>query len=169
MESSTLEAVPHRSDCSTGSDERAYHFLTSGRLHTNVANSNPSSRPGSVGPNVKYETLVDGYEALPRAVAAAFAEAKGEVHRNHRLDSFRREGKGYQLLFVKTETDHRGRTDRKGGSGPKQTVKVNAKQVVLAMPRRSLELVRWEGFEQPAVREMVGAVISQAAFKIFLG
>ncbi|MFL5381415.1 MAG: flavin monoamine oxidase family protein [Longimicrobiaceae bacterium] len=150
----------------------AYQFMDdAGGYYTNVANSNSvlSLPVFEFGPNVHYETLVDGYEALPRATAAAFAEAGGDIHLNHRLDSFRREGKRYQLLFVRTTTDERGRTDRKGGSGPKDTVKVSAKQVVLAMPRRSLELVRWEGFEQPAVREMVNAVISQAAFKIFLG
>jgi len=41
--------------------------------------------------------------------------------------------------------------------------------VVLAMPRRSLELVNWEPFAHDReVRERIGSVISQAAFKIFL-
>ena len=81
----------------------AYQFMDdAGGYYTNVANSNSvlSLPVFEFGPDVVYRTLVDGYEALPRAVAAAFADEKGEVHRNHRLDSFRREGKGYQLLFV---------------------------------------------------------------------
>ena len=150
----------------------AYQFMDdAGGYYTNVANSNSvlSLPVFEFGPNVKYETLVDGYEALPRAVAQAFREEKGEVHMNHRLDSFRRDGKGYQLLFVRTETDERGRTDRKDGYEARTTVNVAARQVVLAMPRRSLELVRWEGFDRPEVSDMVSAVISQAAFKIFLG
>ncbi|HEX8903605.1 MAG TPA: NAD(P)/FAD-dependent oxidoreductase [Longimicrobiaceae bacterium] len=150
----------------------AYQFMDdAGGYYTNVANSNSvlSLPVFEFGPSVRYETLVDGYEALPRAVAEAFRGERGEIHMNHRLDSFRREGKGYQLLFVRTETDERGRTNRKGGYEPRTTVNVSARQVVLAMPRRSLELVRWEGFDRPEVKEMVSAVISQAAFKIFLG
>ncbi len=47
---------------------------------------------------------------------------------------------------------------------------MSAEDVILAMPRRSLELINWEPlFKDTKVRGMVNSVISQAAFKIFLG
>lgn len=151
----------------------AYQFMDdAGGYYTNVANTNAvlSLPVFEFGPSVRYKTLVDGYEALPRAVAARFAALKGETHLNHRLDSMARLKGRYAMLFVRTETDAAGKTrDRGGATGQKETVAVFAKQVVLAMPRRSLELVRWAPFSfDPQVRELIGAVISQAAFKLFL-
>ncbi|MGH9360284.1 MAG: FAD-dependent oxidoreductase [Thermoanaerobaculia bacterium] len=123
----------------------AYQFMDdAGGYYTNVANSNSvlSLPVFEFGPKVKYRTLVAGYEALPRAVAQSFLDIDGDFHPNCRLDSFARRGEGYAMLFVRTATDASGRTDARAIPGPKETLKVSARQVVLAMPRRSLELVR---------------------------
>jgi monoamine oxidase len=151
----------------------AYQFMDdAGGYYTNVANSTSvlSLPVFEFGPSVRYRTLVDGYEALPRAIADAFrGDLKGQYHPNCRLDSIVRDRSVYSLLFVKTHTAPSGWTDAHGTPGPKETLRVTARQVVLAMPRRSLELVRWDPFAQDGtVRGMVEAVISQAAFKIFL-
>lgn len=149
----------------------AYQFMDdAGGYYTNVANSNSvlSLPVFEFGPKVRYKTLVAGYEALPRAVARAFRDLGGELRPNCRLDSFGRRRRGYSLLFVKTKTNPSGRTDPRGGPGEKETLRVTARQVILAMPRRSLELVHWDRFTEDSVRTMVEAVISQAAFKIFL-
>ncbi len=151
----------------------AYQFMDdAGGYYTNVANSNSvlSLPVFEFGPKVKYRTLVAGYEALPRAVGQAFIDIEGDFHPNCRLDTLARHGDGYALLFVRTATDASGRTNARTIPGPKETLKVSAQKVVLAMPRRSLELVRWDPLIQDqSVREMINAVISQAAFKIFLG
>jgi lysine 2-monooxygenase len=151
----------------------AYQFMNdAGGYYTNVANSTSvlSLPVFEFGPRVKYRTLVAGYEALPRAVAQAFLDLRGVWHPNCRLDSFARRGPRYAMLFVRTVTDARGATEARAVPGPKDRFKVSASQIVLAMPRRSLELVQWGPFVQNhAVREMVNAVISQSAFKIFLG
>ncbi|HEV7506687.1 MAG TPA: FAD-dependent oxidoreductase [Thermoanaerobaculia bacterium] len=151
----------------------AYQFMDdAGGYYTNVANSTSvlSLPVFEFGPDVKYRTLDAGYEALPKAVVQSFQDLQGDFRPNCRLDSFAKRGESYAMLFVKTSTDRRGCTDGRTIPGPKETLKVSAKQVVLAMPRRSLELVRWEPMiEEKSVREMVNAVISQAAFKIFLG
>jgi monoamine oxidase len=151
----------------------AYQFMDdAGGYYTNVANSTSvlSLPVFEFGPDVKYRTLDAGYEALPRAVAQAFQELEGDLRMNLRLDSLAKRGEHYAMLFVKTATDARGCTDGRTIPGAKETLKVSAKQVVLAMPRRSLELVNWEPLvEERPVREMVNSVISQAAFKIFLG
>lgn len=151
----------------------AYQFMDdAGGYYTNVANSTSvlSLPVFEFGPSIRYRTLVAGYEALPRAVAASFLDDGGEFHPNCRLDSFARHGDGYAMLFVRTATDAGGRTDARTLPGPKETLKVSAGQVVLALPRRGLELVHWDPLaEDKSVRDMVSAVISQVAFKIFLG
>ena len=151
----------------------AYQFMDdAGGYYTNVANSNSvlSLPVFEFGPSVRYRTLVAGYEALPRAVAKAFEDEDGAIHRNCRLDQFAKHGDSYAMLFVRTTTDADGYTNARTTPGPKERLKVSARQIVLAMPRRSLELVRWDPFiEYQSVRDLINAVISQAAFKIFLG
>ena len=44
-----------------------------------------------------------------------------------------------------------------------------ARQVILAMPRRSLELIDWDGWKDDKVHRMRESVLKQAAFKNFLG
>jgi hypothetical protein len=152
----------------------AYQFMDdAGGYYTNVANSTSvlSLPVFEFGPDVKYHTLDDGYEALPKAIVRSFQDLDGDFRPNLRLDSFARRGGAYSMLFVKTATDNRGCTDGRTLPGMrKETLKVSARQVVLAMPRRSLELIRWDPLiEERSVRDMVDSVISQAAFKIFLG
>lgn len=151
----------------------AYQYMDdAGGYYTNVANSNAvlSLPVFEFGPSVKYETLVDGYEALPRKLAAEFQAAGGEVRMNRRLDSMGRNEEGaYALLFAETEPNELGKTRDRREQGATRTHRVVAKRVVLAMPRRSLELINWEPFARDReVREMVESVIIQAAFKIFL-
>ena len=146
----------------------AYQFMDdAGGYYTNVANTNAvlSLPVFEFGPDVVYETLVDGYEALPRALGDAFVQVRGELRLNHRLDSMARHRGKYALKFVRTTTAADGTTTDEKNS---PVSKVFAKKVVLAMPRRSLELVRWEPFQRPDVSELITAVISQAAFKLFL-
>lgn len=151
----------------------AYQFMDdAGGYYTNVANSNSvlSLPVFEFGPNVRYKTLDAGYEELPRAIAKSFQDEGGDIRMNLRLDSMERVGGAYSMLFVRTSTDARGCTDPKGLPGEKETVRVSADDVILAMPRRSLELINWEPLlRDTQVRGMVNSVISQAAFKIFLG
>ena len=81
------------------SSEAYQYMYDAGGYYTNVANStSPLSLPISeYDPNNKYYTLDEGYEELPRVVADRFATLGGEIHRNHRLDSFGRRGPGRRL------------------------------------------------------------------------
>ena len=151
----------------------AYQYMDdAGGYYTNVANSNAvlSLPVFEFGPSVVYETLDDGYEALPRALAAEFQKAGGDVRMNRRLDSFGRNKQGeYAMVFVETEPGEHGKTGDRLQRGRRVTHRVVADRVVLAVPRRSLELINWRPFARdPKVRGMVESVISQAAFKIFL-
>ncbi|HVX40650.1 MAG TPA: FAD-dependent oxidoreductase [Gemmatimonadaceae bacterium] len=146
----------------------AYQFMDdAGGYYTNVANTNAvlSLPVSDFGPSVAYETLVDGYEALPKALAARFTSLDGEFLPNHRLDSIAKVDGRYALLFVRTETSPSGKTT---DMPDHPQVRVFARKVVLALPRRSIELVRWDVLDQPEVARLIGAVISQTAFKLFL-
>lgn len=141
-----------------------------GGYYTNVANSNAvSSLPtDEFAPTIVYETLEQGYQQLPIALGERFAAAApGGLRRNLRLHAIERDGDGpYRLAFVRTATDAEGRT---ADVVPRETVEVAARRVVLAMPRRSLELVDWAPLHAPGrVREDLRSVIIQAAFKLFL-
>lgn len=172
------------------SEAYQYMYDASG-YYTNVANSSaPLSLPiTEYDPNNKYWTLDEGFEELPRTVADRFVDLGGKIRRNHRLDSFGRrasDGK-YALCFVRTQTENGDTTDLPG----RHEVHVDADRVVLALPRRSIELIRWNRMDEGdpdgwdygseatdeadrtdrarTLRQRVEAVISQAAFKMFLG
>ena len=153
----------------------AYQFMDdAGGYYTNVANSTSGAVAAGVRVRAGREVPHPG-RRLRGAPQGDRAGLPGPGRRpprpNLRLDSFARQGDAYSMLFVKTATDDRGCTDARTLPGlRKETLKVSAKHVVLAMPRRSLELIRWDPLiEERSVREMVDSVISQAAFKIFLG
>lgn len=157
------------------SEAYQYMYDASG-YYTNVANSTaPLSLPiTEYDPTNKYYTLDRGFQELPLVLAERFAQLGGEIHMNHRLDSFGRRGADgdYALCFVETETDGSGRTQDRPD---RPEVHVDADRVVLALPRRSIELIRWDRMDEegapgePTLRKRVEAVISQAAFKMFLG
>jgi hypothetical protein len=169
------------------SEAYQYMYDASG-YYTNVANSSaPLSLPiTEYDPNNKYWTLDEGYEQLPHVVAQKFVDAGGEIHMNHRLDSFgRRAHDGqYALCFAKTVTDAKGKTTdldtreifaddpdaETRHDAALHQAHIDADRVVLALPRRSIELIRWNRMERDtSLRKDVESVISQAAFKMFLG
>jgi monoamine oxidase len=52
---------------------------------------------------------------------------------------------------------------------PPVVSELRAAHVILAMPRRSLELIEWDGFQRdPFLRANLGSVLIQNAFKLFL-
>ncbi len=75
------------------------------------------------GPEVAYMTVVSGMESLPLGLAQRFASAGGHIHTGSRLNTFAQADDG----LIRLEFD---------GQPP-----VLARQLVLAMPRRSLELL----------------------------
>jgi monoamine oxidase len=153
------------------SSEAFFLMSDGGGYYTNVANTNAvSSLPtNEFAPTIVYETLEQGYEQLPIALGERFeAAAPGALRRNHRLASIARDGSDgpYRLVFVRTQSSPDGRTE---DVVPCETVEVTAKRVVLAMPRRSLELVDWAPLRAPGdARSDLRSVIVQAAFKLFL-
>jgi len=122
----------------------------------------------------RFLTLRDGYDQLPITLARRFDEIAGglpkgkRVLMNHRLSVIEiAKGKSeypYTLIFKPTMTRDRRTALAPGG----QDIKVRAKKVILAMPRRSLELIESEFFESPWLKKNIPSVLIQSAFKLFL-
>ena len=149
----------------------AFEYLRIGSGYdTNVSNGNSVSllpTGGEYSATNPYQTLVDGMEAIPSALAKQFEHKfGGEVTMNARVGRIVRRQDGLYTLTVHRTVSQRGTTsDRQ----PPEVSELTADHVVLAMPRRSLELVEWDQFQKDAfLRANLGSVLIQTAFKLFL-
>jgi len=155
-----------------------YQFMKdAGGYDANVANANAVTQLPATeySDTTQFLTLRDGYDRLPITLAEQFNDTmpgglpKGaRVLMNHRLRAIeiaRRDTEyPYTLVFEPTiTTDRRTRPKAKGAA-----IKVRAKKIILAMPRRSLELVESEFFEDPWLQANIPSVLIQSAFKLFL-
>jgi len=151
-----------------------YQFMKdAGGYDANVANANAVTQLPATeySDTTQFLTLRDGYDQLPITLAKEFNEnlpggvpKHRRVHMNHRLAEIVI-GSGeypYTLLFEPTETKE-CKTELKQGA---ETIKVRAKKVILAMPRRSLELISSPLFEDPWLKANLPSVLIQSAFKL---
>ncbi|HYH82175.1 MAG TPA: NAD(P)/FAD-dependent oxidoreductase [Longimicrobium sp.] len=103
------------------------------------------------GVDPRYLGFRQGFQQVPLTLAARFEKAGGKVHLNRKLVGFTADAKeGVTLRF-------------EGGD------EVRARALVLAMPRRSLDLIR-DGspfLRQPEVAELVSSVTPRPLFKLF--
>lgn len=109
-------------------------------------------------PDVQYRMVNEGYEGVPWALQKRFEAAGGEITLHRWLDGFvgvdlADGSRGVKLNF------------RDGGS-------INARAIVLAMPRRAIELLRPEGEvlgpQNPQFRDDLASVSGIPLFKLFL-
>lgn len=139
------------------SSEAFKFVLEAGGYDTTVTNWNAAEALpwylADFGPEVVYRTLDDGMEALPLAVAAAFEAAGGTIHTDHRLNTFSRTEDGNVRLDF-----HDGRPS------------VVARHLVLALPRRALELLDDDNefLLEPDVCSLIQSVTPHPMFKLFL-
>ncbi|MGB3205506.1 MAG: FAD-dependent oxidoreductase, partial [Crinalium sp.] len=110
------------------------------------------------GPDAEYRGIVDGFESIALKLKDEFVTAGGEVHLNCELRSFHNctledNTNGIELRFQNNST-------------------VRCRRLILAMPRRSLELLdRTNSILDPnnlEVRQMIESVSPQPLLKIFL-
>jgi len=152
-----------------------YQFMKdAGGYEANVANANAVTQLPATeySDDTKFLTLRDGYDQLPITLARQFQHemegglpANQRVRMNHRLAEIEI-GSGkyrYTLTFEPTVT-----ADRKTRVKGDATVQVRARKVILAMPRRSLELIKSRFFEDPWLKANIPSVLIQSAFKLFL-
>lgn len=118
-------------------------------------------------PGSTYYRLVKGFEALPRALAMAFVKDGGQIYYEHRLHRLDCEADGSALHLI---LDHGTPSAfRFGRRITGQTVLRRARHVILAMPRRAIEMLHPESciFNQTQFEDDVRAVLPQPGFKIF--
>jgi flavin-dependent amine oxidoreductase/putative NAD(P)-binding protein len=152
-----------------------YQFMKdAGGYEANVANASAITQLPATeySDSTKFVTLTDGFSALPLKLVEEFNAMPGimepgsRVLMNHRLAEIEL-GEGeypYTLIFESTET--KGKTTRVKADSEK--IVVRAKRIILAMPRRSLELIKSSFFDHPWLQENLPSVLIQSAFKLFL-
>jgi len=158
-----------------------YQFMKdAGGYEANVANACAVTQLPATeyGDNTEFLTLRDGYDQLPITLVKRFEELPGtlpgaeRVHMNRRLARIEI-GEGefpYTLTFESTFTEGYKTTTaaERGSEEEPELFVVRAKKVILAMPRRSLELIESTFFQHPWLRENLPSVLIQSAFKLFL-
>jgi monoamine oxidase len=121
----------------------AFEYLRIGsKYDTNVSNRSsvvllPTG--GEYSPTNSYQTLVDGMEAVPVALAKQFeTKLGGELLLNARLARIARRENGVYALTVRRTISKDGTTSNR--RAPERS-ELAAEHVMLTLPRRSLELV----------------------------
>ncbi|MGY2226803.1 flavin monoamine oxidase family protein [Pseudomonas gingeri] len=151
-----------------------YQFMKdAGGYDANVANASAVTQLPATeySDTTEFLTLTKGFQSLPLTLAAKFAKLPGKlpgqqrVQMNQRLASilYAKDAEfPYRLHFQNTVSVDGATRDSSGG----QVVK--AKKIILAMPRRALELIDSPFFSDPWLKENLGSVLVQSAFKLFL-
>ncbi len=161
-----------------------YQFMRdAGGYDANVANANAVTQLPATeySDDTKFLTLRDGYDQLPITLARQFNDEfagvipQGQrIFMNHRLAEIKlhptdADGYRYTLYFEPTHTVLQPDGQRKVKVRHDQArLTVRAKKIILAMPRRSLELIKSSFFERPWIKANLGSVLIQSAFKLFM-
>ena len=113
------------------------------------------------GAAIEYKRLVEGYETLPLTIAKRFENAGGRVHLKHRLVRFDKTALPDGSDGIELHIEAEGRQHR-----------VLARKLILAMPRRSLELIEQSGAvlgpDQHEVHRLIESVVPIPLFKLAL-
>lgn len=112
-------------------------------------------------PTVQFSRVAEGYEDVPRQLAQRFSDQGGELHLGHAVRSVEsvKLADGTKGVALQVEDVRTGRTRV-----------VRARSVILAMPRRSLELLDESGpvLGDPGFRKLLTSVTPIPLFKAFV-
>lgn len=107
----------------------------------------------------QYKGFKQGFQQVPKLLAQRFQECgepKGEIRLRSKVDGFERNGNQFELSVTPI--------------GPKLLpYKVSAESLILAMPRRSLDLLAPNSrlLQEPEVERLISSVTPRPLFKIF--
>jgi monoamine oxidase len=151
--------------------QEGYSFLSNaGGYYSNTINWNSAEAfpymIGDFSAGTEYKTIEEGYDSIAYALANSYLENNGAcIWSENKLLTFTREHKEkknykYELTFLNLEQN--------------QKWKVYANSIILAMPRKSLELLDQDNFffdsdENEQLNTNMRAVIKEPAFKILMG
>jgi hypothetical protein len=141
----------------------AYEFVRqAGGYETTLSNWNAADAIpwylADFGPQTKYIGFLDGFETVPLKLRDEFVKAGGNLQMNYELKSFKEttlsdNTKGIELCFKNGKIIH-------------------CRRLILAMPRRSLELIDQTGpvldRSNVEVYKMIRSVTPQPLLKIFM-
>ncbi len=151
--------------------QEGYEFLANaGGYYSNTINWNSAEAfPYMVGDftaGTIYKTIEEGYDSIAYAVANSYMEHEGScIWSENKLLTFTKDhclahSHQYELVFLNLKTNTKW--------------KVYANRLVLAMPRKSLELLDQNNFffnvnENSVLSKNIRSVIMEPAFKILMG
>ena len=114
---------------------------------------------------VMYKTIEGGYDQILTCLGDAFLQKRGKIYTHNRLETFKKNPDHssqyrYILSFYNDIS--------------KESWEVKAKDIILAMPRKSLELLDQENFffdrdTQKDLQYNMASVIIEPSYKILLG
>ncbi len=153
------------------SSQECYTFLAqAGGYYSNTINWNAAEAfPYMVGDfastEVTYKTIEGGYDQILTCLGDDFIQQGGNIYTRNRLETFCKNPDStseykYILTFYNLETE--------------QIWDVEAKDIILGMPKRSLELIDQDNFffnrdTKEKLQENIATVIPEPSFKILLG
>ncbi|GAB6261106.1 flavin monoamine oxidase family protein [Photobacterium sp. R1] len=110
------------------------------------------------GDDVKYFGFKQGFQQVPVALAEEFQAIGGELMMGHKLTTFTQVNGAFELHF-NTELE----------ITPHDALQCTATHVVLAMPRRAIDLLEPNCplLQQPVVKSLTGSVTPRPLFKLF--
>jgi monoamine oxidase len=116
---------------------------------------------------------VSGYSDIPNRLYEGFTQAGGEGFLQHQLLSFDRDGSGgYVLRFFQREsgTLTTAQAARRCVEDPASCRTYGAKYVILALPKRSIEVLDQQNFllTDPTVQQLLNSVLDVPAMRFFL-
>jgi monomeric sarcosine oxidase len=153
------------------SSQECYEFLAqAGGYYSNTINWNAAEAfPYMVGDfastSVKYKTIEGGYDQILTCLGSAFLQSGGTIWTKNRLETFQHNpDKTSEYKYVLTFHNVDSNTHWK----------VYAKDIILGMPRRSLELLDQTNFffnvdTQEVLQKNLDSVIKEPSLKILLG
>lgn len=151
--------------------QEGYEFLANaGGYYSNTINWNSAEAfpymVGDFSAGTIYKTIEEGYDSIAYAVANSYMEHEGScIWSENKLITFRKDydlnaTHQYELIFLNLKTN--------------KEWKVYANHLVLAMPRKSLELLDQDNFffnitQNSTLNYNIRSVIMEPAFKILMG
>jgi len=151
--------------------QEGYEFLANaGGYYSNTINWNSAEAfpymVGDFSAGTIYKTIEEGYDSIAYAVANSYMDNKGAcIWSENKLLTFTKEHPlahthKYQLTFLNLQTNTEWN--------------VYANRIVLAMPRKSLELMDqnnffFKGGESSVLNKNIRSIIMEPAFKILMG
>ncbi|WP_460541233.1 FAD-dependent oxidoreductase [Echinicola sediminis] len=153
------------------SSQECYEFLAqAGGYYSNTINWNAAEAfPYMVGDfasnTVEYKTIDGGYDQVLTCLADDYMQNGGQIFTKNRLSSFEKNpdtSSPYRYILTFYNLEH------------KSYWTVEAKDIILGMPRRSLELLDQGNFffnrdKQTKLQHNLASVIMEPSYKILLG